>query len=94
MGSGTTLVQANELGMPSVGIDISPFNCLIAKVKTAKYDLDRGRRELLEIESRVQMFSNQLNEDEDPTLALFSEEKADQMANGLLAECRSDYLQR
>jgi hypothetical protein len=40
------------------------------------------------------MFSNQLNEDEDPTLALFSEEKADQMANGLLEECRSDYLRR
>ena len=46
MGSGTTLVQANELGMPSAGLDISAFNCLIAKVKTAKYDLDRARREL------------------------------------------------
>src|SRR5581483_10178025 len=35
MGSDTTVVQANELGMPSVGVDISEFNCLIAKVKTA-----------------------------------------------------------
>ncbi len=27
-GSGTTLVQANELEMHAIGIDISPFNCL------------------------------------------------------------------
>ena len=32
-GSGTTLVQANELGMHSVGLDISHFNCLIAETK-------------------------------------------------------------
>ena len=94
MGSGTTLVQANELGLASAGIDISAFNCLIAKVKTAQYDLERARSELLEIESRVQRFSNQLNEAEDPTLALFPEEKADQIANGLLAECKSEYLSR
>lgn len=28
-GSGTTLVQANELGMHAIGIDISAFNALI-----------------------------------------------------------------
>ncbi|OIN94784.1 hypothetical protein COS81_03925 [candidate division WWE3 bacterium CG06_land_8_20_14_3_00_42_16] len=28
-GSGTTLVQANEMGMHSIGIDISHFNCMI-----------------------------------------------------------------
>lgn len=32
-GSGTTLVQANELGMHAVGIDISEFNALISNVK-------------------------------------------------------------
>jgi hypothetical protein len=40
-GSGTTLVQCMELGLNSVGIDISKFNCMISKVKTQKYDLGR-----------------------------------------------------
>ena len=39
MGSGTTLIQASEMGMHSIGIDISEFNCLISKVKTDNYDL-------------------------------------------------------
>lgn len=38
-GSGTTLVQANELGMHAVGIDISYFNVLISEVKVGKHDL-------------------------------------------------------
>jgi len=37
-GSGTTLVQANELGMHAVGIDISAFNSLITNVKLSKVD--------------------------------------------------------
>ncbi len=37
-GSGTTLVQANELGMHAIGIDISEFNCLISNTKIAKYN--------------------------------------------------------
>ncbi|CAN5381995.1 restriction endonuclease subunit M [soil metagenome] len=32
-GSGTTLVQANELGINAVGVDISKFNALISNVK-------------------------------------------------------------
>ncbi len=38
-GSGTTLVQANELGIHSIGIDVSVFNCLMAEAKLAKYNL-------------------------------------------------------
>lgn len=38
-GSGTTLVQANELGIHAVGIDVSAFNSLISNVKIGKYDL-------------------------------------------------------
>lgn len=34
-GSGTTLVQANELGIHSIGIDVSVFNCLMTKTKLA-----------------------------------------------------------
>ncbi|MBI4217784.1 MAG: site-specific DNA-methyltransferase [Elusimicrobia bacterium] len=37
-GSGTTLVQANELGIHAIGIDISVFNSLISNVKIGKYD--------------------------------------------------------
>ena len=39
MGSGTTLVQSLELGLHSIGIDVSDFNCLISKVKAGKYNL-------------------------------------------------------
>jgi len=35
-GSGTTLVQANELGMHAIGIDISAFNAMISNVKAGK----------------------------------------------------------
>ena len=38
-GSGTTLVQANELGIHAIGIDISSFNALISNVKVEKHNL-------------------------------------------------------
>ncbi len=38
-GSGTTLVQANELGMHAIGIDISAFNTLISNIKIEKHSL-------------------------------------------------------
>ena len=38
-GSGTTLVQANELGMNAIGVDVSVFNSLISNSKVQKYDL-------------------------------------------------------
>lgn len=37
-GSGTTLVQANELGINAIGIDVSVFNALIDNCKVMKYD--------------------------------------------------------
>ncbi len=37
-GCGTTLVQAMEMGMHSIGIDISHFNCMIAETKLLDYD--------------------------------------------------------
>jgi hypothetical protein len=36
-GSGTTLVEANVFGAPSVGCDISAFNVLLTRVKTRRY---------------------------------------------------------
>ena len=38
-GSGTTLIQANELGMHAIGIDISSFNTMITNVKIEKHDI-------------------------------------------------------
>jgi len=40
-GSGTTLVQANELGINAIGYDISAFNVLLCNAKTAHYDIKR-----------------------------------------------------
>src|SRR5437016_5093196 len=52
-GSGTALVQANELGINAVGYDISAFNVLLCKAKTAKYDLDRMRLEVHDVLERT-----------------------------------------
>lgn len=52
-GSGTTLVQANELGINSIGADISAFNVLLCRVKTAKYDIDIVQKEILDILEKV-----------------------------------------
>ena len=38
-GSGTTLVEADVFGAHGVGCDVSAFNCQLARVKTAQYDL-------------------------------------------------------
>ena len=49
-GSGTTLVQALESGLDSVGVDIAAFNCLLMRVKTASYNpfvLERDLRDAL-----------------------------------------------
>jgi DNA methylase len=45
VGSGTTLVEANVFGADAIGCDISAFNCLLARVKTARYPL--GELELV-----------------------------------------------
>jgi DNA modification methylase len=45
-GSGTTLVQASELGINSVGYDVSAFNVMLASVKTAQCDLTQARKEV------------------------------------------------
>jgi hypothetical protein len=37
-GSGTTLVEANAFGARAAGCDISAFNCLLTRVKTAEYE--------------------------------------------------------
>src|SRR6186997_1738509 len=44
-GSGTTLVQANELGINAIGYDISAFNIILMNAKTNHYDLVQVEKE-------------------------------------------------
>ena len=53
-GSGTTLIQANEIGINAVGYDISAFNVLLCKAKAAKYDLKKMEKEITDILDKVQ----------------------------------------
>lgn len=48
-GSGTTLVQSNELGIHALGIDISAFNAMISNVKIGKHNLFRLHDEIRRI---------------------------------------------
>ncbi len=48
-GSGTTLVQANELGLHAIGIDVSAFNVMIAGCKISKYDFQDIQKEVSHI---------------------------------------------
>lgn len=61
VGSGTTLIEGNALGINAAGVDISQWNCLIAQVKTGRYDLALLRRETLEALDRTRAFSQSLN---------------------------------
>jgi len=57
-GSGTTLVEARERGIDSVGVEISEFNVMIARVKLASYDLVRMEKEVLDISRRTADYSS------------------------------------
>lgn len=58
-GSGTTLVQANELGIHAIGIDISEFNTLISNCKINKYNLYQIGKEIDQITKKLELlFAN------------------------------------
>lgn len=57
-GSGTTLVQANELGMHAIGVDISEFNAMIANAKVSKVDIFLLEKELQKISNSLNDFSS------------------------------------
>lgn len=61
-GSGTALVQANELGINSVGCDISAFNVLLTRAKIKAYSVDEVRHEITDILEQVQkIYSDHAN---------------------------------
>lgn len=53
-GSGTTMVQACELGIHSVGVDVSAFNTMIGNCKVEKYNL-------VDVQTEINRISNALN---------------------------------
>jgi len=78
--------------MHAIGIDISSFNCLIARVKTGKYDVAKARSEILEVERRVTQFSKYLTRSHEVNLSLFPEDRMEDLKTSLLEECGSEYL--
>jgi DNA modification methylase len=70
-GSGTTLVQANELGLHSIGVDVSHFNCTITESKLLSYDIssleneiNKIRKEIknYEVDNKIEKFESKLIE--------------------------------
>lgn len=65
-GSGTALIEANILGMNSVGIELSPFNVLIQKVKIKKYNLKEVEKEIIDALKRLKHFSKTVQSKNQP----------------------------
>jgi hypothetical protein len=70
-GSGTSLVQAQEMGIHSIGIDISRFNCMITEAKLLNYTFISLNNEIkklkqaivdYEADNRIAIFENELLE--------------------------------
>jgi DNA modification methylase len=64
LGSGTTLIEANLLNMPSIGIELSEFSYLIAKVKIQKYDIELVEKEVLDILNKTREFSRKIQKNQ------------------------------
>jgi hypothetical protein len=60
-GSGTTLVQANELGMHSIGIDISAFNAMISNVKVENHNISLLKEAIHQITLKLNDFQKTRN---------------------------------
>jgi DNA modification methylase len=74
LGSGTTLIEANLLSMNSIGIELSEFSHLIAKVKIQKYDTELLEKEVLDILNKTKAFSQKVQRNQE---SLFEKEKFD-----------------
>ncbi len=75
MGSGTTLIEANVLGMHSAGIEISQFNCLITEVKIKKYDIPLVEKEIKDILFKTKEFSRWLSQGQKQATFLYNDFK-------------------
>lgn len=74
-GSGTTLVQASELNLHALGVDVSAFNAFISNTKITRYDI-------AELEDSVRLITEKLN--------IFQKKNnADNFENALLEALRA-----
>ncbi|HBY57039.1 MAG TPA: restriction endonuclease subunit M [Candidatus Atribacteria bacterium] len=60
-GSGTTLVQANELGMHAIGVDISAFNAMISNAKVERHNIPEIREAIRNITLNLEDFQKTRN---------------------------------
>lgn len=58
LGSGTTIIQCLEMGINSIGIDISEFNCMISRCKANKYNFDDLKTAIDQMLSIIKEFEN------------------------------------
>ncbi len=63
-GSGTTLVQASELGLNAIGVDISAFNTQISNSKIGKYTLQLIQETAKEISLKLKEYLKSKNNTE------------------------------
>ncbi len=89
-GSGTTIVQANELGINAVGYDISAFNVLLGRAKTAYYDTSLAKHEILDALTKVRTLTQKSSRQLDlwETTSFFASSQTDnQYLNEWFAPC-------
>ncbi len=87
VGSGTTSVQANELGINSIGYDVSAFNILLTRVKTSNYNLIKAREEVLDILKKVRLATQT-----DKKQARFFIDELDDYCKDLPCDTDNEYL--
>lgn len=75
LGSGTTIIQSMEMGIHSVGIDVSEFNCMIASCKASNYNHDYLQKAIKKMLDALATFEhdNKIQEFETELLAELAE---------------------
>ncbi|MEK7729517.1 MAG: DNA methyltransferase [candidate division KSB1 bacterium] len=88
VGSGTALVQANEMGIHGIGHDVSAFNIMLCRAKTAHYDLQKVKNEVHDLigkaRARTQAEDSQLS---------FWGERREPLSSARLSVPDNEYLQ-
>jgi len=79
VGSGTTVVESNILGINSLGVDISIFNILLCKVKTADYDFSTLTKEIKDITRRVKDYSELTGKKVDDSITNYLPKQDDEL---------------